>query len=150
MKNRKFTIHQDVYISTLLLALGCYVFYLTTKLKPASARFPRIALGVFMVLMIWILVSGIHKSIAATREGNKDVRLLKWAQSRMPLALFGITVLYAVGLDLMGFYIASAVFIPVVMLFFRCRNMKLIVAVTAGTLLFVYLMFGMFLHAPLP
>ena len=36
------------------------------------------------------------------------------------------------------------------MLFFRCHNWKLIVGVTVGTLVFVYLMFVVFLKAALP
>ena len=148
---KKTVIHQDVYISILLLALSAYLWYLTTKMMPDAARFPRMALGVFIILMLWTLVSGIRKSIVATNDPeHKDVRLLKWEQNKMPFALFGITVLYAIGLNYLSFFIATAVFIPVVMLFFRCHNWKLIVGVTVGTLVFVYLMFVVFLKAALP
>lgn len=148
---KKTVIHQDVYISVLLLALSAYLWYLTTKMMPDAARFPRMALGVFIILMIWTLVSGIRKSIAATNDPErKDVRLLKWEQNKMSYALFGITVIYAIGLRYLGFFIATAIFIPVVMLFFRCRNIKLILGVTAGTLVFMYLMFVVFLKAALP
>lgn len=41
-------------------------------------------------------------------------------------------------------------FIPLTMLFFKNRNWKLIAALTAGTLLFVYLLFVVFLKATLP
>ncbi|SFP34499.1 Tripartite tricarboxylate transporter TctB family protein [Oscillibacter sp. PC13] len=149
--NKKRIIHQDVYISVLLMILGVYLFYLTTKMMPEAARFPRMALGVFMILMVWTFVDGVRKSIAATNvQEKKDIRLLKWEQNKMPFALFVITVAYAIGLDFLGFFTATAIFIPVVMLFFRCRNIKLIAGVTIGTLLFVYLMFVVFLHAALP
>lgn len=144
-------IHQDVYISALLMILGGYLFYLTAKMKPEAARFPRVALGVFMILMVWTLIDGVRKSVKASRDPEKkDVRLLKWEQSKMPFALFGITVVYAVGLDFLGFFLSTAIFIPVVMLFFRCRNVKLIAGVTIGALVFVYLMFVVFLKAALP
>lgn len=149
--NKKRTIHQDVYISIILMVLGAYLFYLTTKMIPDAALFPRMALSVFMILMVWVLIDGIRKSIIATNtEEKKDIRLLKWEQNKMPFALFGITVLYAIVMDLFGFFIATALFIPAVMLFFRSRNIKLIVGVTIGTLLFVYLMFVVFLKAALP
>ena len=149
--NQKRIIHQDVYISIILLALGGWLFYLTTQMRPESARFPQLALGVFIVLMVWVLIDGIRKSIAATKsQEKKDIRLLKWEQNKMPYALFGLTVLYTMGLDFLGFFIASAIFIPLVMLFFRCRNIKLLIGVTVGTLVFVYLMFIVFLNATLP
>ena len=43
---KKLVIHQDVYISVLLLVLSAYLWYLTTKMMPDAARFPRLALGV--------------------------------------------------------------------------------------------------------
>lgn len=148
---RSIKIHQDVPISILLLALGGYLFFLTTKMLPGAALFPQISLIVFMVLMFLVLIGGVRKSAAASKSGEEmDIRLLKWEQNKMPYALFGITVVYVIMMDKMGFFPATTVFIPLTMLFFRNRNWKLYGAMTAGTLLFVYLLFVLFLKATLP
>lgn len=148
-KKRKPRIHQDVYISILLLLLGGFFFYQTTRMLPAAALFPRIALTVFMILMAAVLVGGIRKSKDAA-DSDEDIRMLKWEQNKMPYALFLITVVYVILMNTVGFFGATAVFIPAVMLWFRNRNWKLIVGMTAGTLIFVYLLFVMFLKATLP
>ncbi len=151
MENQKIRIHQDVYISAVLLVFSAYVFYLTSKMKEQAARFPRIALTVFVILIIWVLLDGIRKSVRMTSGKDiSDQRLLIWAQNRMPYALFLITVLYAVLMKYIGFFVSTALFMPAVMLFFRNRNIKMIIGVTGGTLIFVYILFVQMLHAQLP
>lgn len=150
-KKHSLKIHQDVPISILLLAVGGYLYHLTTKMLPGAALFPQISLIVFMILMFLVLIGGLRKSVAASKsEDGEDIRLLKWEQNKMPYALFGITVVYVIMMNKIGFFPATTVFIPLTMLFFNNRNWKLISAMTAGTLLFVYLLFVLFLKATLP
>jgi putative tricarboxylic transport membrane protein len=61
-----------------------------------------------------------------------------------------LMVLYAIGLEPLGFYLASALFLPLAMVALGGRRPWSILLATAGVLLFVYLVFALILGVPLP
>ncbi len=150
-KKKSPVIHQDVYISLLSIAAGIFLYTVADQMNAQSAFFPKIMLTVFIALMAVILIQGIRKSVAATNaEVRADVRMLKWEQNRMPYAVFLIMVLYVILMKYIGFFIATGIFMPGLMLFFRNRSKKAIIGVTIGSLVLIYLLFVVFLKATLP
>jgi putative tricarboxylic transport membrane protein len=70
-----------------------------------------------------------------------------------PLRFWGLLILlilYAVALTPFGFYLSSAIFLPVAMLLLGARKPLSIVLTSGGVLLFVYLVFYKLLAVPLP
>lgn len=65
-------------------------------------------------------------------------------------SLLILMVLYAIGLEPLGFYLASALFLPVTMVVLGGRRPWSILLATAGVLIFVYLVFALILGVPLP
>lgn len=66
------------------------------------------------------------------------------------LLMAGIILLYIVAINLVGYYIASIVFMPIAMLILGQRNWKIIVGVDVGVMLFLYLFFGLLLSMQMP
>ena len=98
------------------------------------------AVAVFLLLYTFINktdLSGEH--VALTTTGNKRVYL-------MMVMVVGFCVL----INLLGFYLAAAVLIPLVMRLMDYRNKKVILLTTVLTLAFIYLVFGVLLHTAMP
>jgi hypothetical protein len=151
MRDRQLIIHQDVYISAALIAAGLYFLREADGLMQAAARFPKICLFAFLFFMGIVFVQGIRKSIAATRaQTGEGTKLLQWNVGRMPYAVFAISSIYVLLIMEIGFFPATALYTPGLILFFRCFDWKRIALVTAGNVLFVYLIFVKILGATLP
>ncbi len=83
------------------------------------------------------------------REGESD----KMAVAARPLRFWGLFVLllaYSALLSTLGFYLASALFLPLAMLLLGQRKPVTILLTTGGVLLFVYLVFVRLLEVSLP
>ncbi|MDL2209607.1 tripartite tricarboxylate transporter TctB family protein [Desulfovibrio sp. OttesenSCG-928-O18] len=144
-------IHQDVYISAVLIAAGLYLFSEANGMMKQAARFPKLCLVAFLFFMAIVLVQGIKKSMAATREGNAEgTRLLQWNVGKMPYAVFAISSVYVFLIMVIGFFPATALYSPALMLFFKCFSWKRIALVAVGNVVFVYLIFVKILGATLP
>lgn len=150
-KKKSLTVHQDVYISLLSITAGIFLYAVSNQMNRQAAVFPKITLTVFLVLMIVVLFQGIKKSIAATKaKGQIDERMLKWEQNKVPYLVFLITILYVVLIKYIGFFISTAIFIPGLMLFFKQKSWTAIICITAGSLIFIYLLFVVLLRATFP
>lgn len=68
---------------------------------------------------------------------------------RLYIAL-GVLAVFVVLLELFGFYIAVAFLLPAIMAIFGERRWWMMLAVTAGSLVFIYLVFVLFLGIRLP
>ncbi|MDR1360327.1 MAG: tripartite tricarboxylate transporter TctB family protein [Deltaproteobacteria bacterium] len=151
MTGSRMIVHQDVYISAALIAAGIYFFVEADALMPASARFPKLCLIAFLFFMLIVLVQGIRKSLAAARAQEREgTALLQWNTGKMPYAVFAISSIYVALIMQIGFFPATALYSPALMLFFRCFDWKRIVLVSLGNVLFVYLIFVRILGATLP
>ena len=64
--------------------------------------------------------------------------------------LFVLLVVYSISLSYLGFYLASALFLPLAMLLLGAKKPLSICLTSAGVLLFVYLVFAKLLEVPLP
>lgn len=80
-----------------------------------------------------------HMEVALFNPANKRVYVM-----------MGVLVLYCILINVLGFYIASVLLIPVIMQQMDCSNKKIIALTTAGTMIFIYLVFGQILHTQMP
>ncbi len=70
-----------------------------------------------------------------------------------PVRFWGLLlllVIYCAALSKLGFYLASALFLPLSMLLLGARNFLTILLTSGGVLLFVYLVFARLLEVSLP
>ena len=141
-------------LAELLILTGYLILavllYLGTASYPVSVqgstalyvRFLGIALAFFcsLELFLWFKNRGqeeTEKMTIATIPGRF------WG-------LFILLLLYSISLSYLGFYLASAVFLPLAMLLLGAKKLLSICLTSAGVLLFVYLIFAKLLEVPLP
>lgn len=124
------------------LVLAFFIFLKGTfELKNWSSRyFPLIVLGLVLVLTIVMIVNAIRKPAPEYNfEGGK--RALFIAAS----LLVYILIIYVV-----GFYIASPIYMAVTMYLLGQRNKKVIVLVPLAVTLFIYVTFTIVMKIPVP
>ena len=108
----------------------------------ASRTFPMILCILCMLLATIFLIQ-----ILKGKYTNADINMSGTAKA---LLMAGIILLYIVAINLVGYYIASIVFMPIAMLILGQRNWKVIVGVDVGVILFLYLFFGLLLSMQMP
>ena len=98
------------------------------------------AVAVFLLLYTFANKTDLAgEQVALTTTGNKRVYMM-----------MGLVVLFCVLLNLLGFYLAAVVLIPLIMRLMDYRNTKVIALTTVLTLVFIFLVFGLLLHTQLP
>ena len=65
-------------------------------------------------------------------------------------SLFFLMLIYSLLLEYFGFYVTSAVFLPITMFVLGARKKVKLLLTSGGVLLFIYLVFGKLLGVPLP
>jgi len=79
----------------------------------------------------------------------QEVKLTGPANKRVYI-MMGLVLVFTALISIVGFYFASFVTIPCVMYLVDYRNKKGIALTTVGTVLFIYLVFGMLLKTQMP
>ncbi len=106
-------------------------------------RFLAISLGILSLLELLLKM---RKS-----ERGKDREQMKITDTPVKFtALLVLMFVYAMLLEPLGFYVASAMFLPLAMYILGSREYLTAGLTTGGVLLFVYLVFGLLLGVPLP
>lgn len=105
-------------------------------------RFLGLALSFFcsLELFLWL-------------KNRKQAETEKMTIAKVPMRFWGLFILlliYSVSLSYLGFYFASALFLPLAMLLLGARKPLSICLTSAGVLMFVYLVFAKLLEVPLP
>lgn len=131
-------IHQDVFIGFFCVALCLLIFALNMNLPSDAAMMPRLLDGMLAVLSVLIIYQGLIKSKAPMEEQKK---LFTWDGLKMPLVTWGLVALYVVLFMLVGYFVATAVIIPVLMRFMKQTSWKLIIAIDVVYLLLIYFVF---------
>jgi putative tricarboxylic transport membrane protein len=112
----------------------------------STAMYIRFLAGSLGVLCLVELGLNIRTKRKATLTANlkiTDRPVRFWS-------LLILMVLYAGLLEPLGFYLASALFLPLTMYALGGRELRSILLTSAGVLLFVYLVFALILGVPLP
>lgn len=105
-------------------------------------RFLGMALAVFcsLELFLWF-------------KNRKQVETEKLTIAAVPARFWGLFILlliYSTALSYLGFYISSALFLPLAMLMLGAKKPLSLSLTSVGVLLFVYLVFEKLLEVPLP
>lgn len=148
MKSKQ--IHNDVYSGAFMLIFSIYFFYIATTMRAGAAKFPKIIMGLMILLSIGCLIQGIIKTRSNVNTGSEASAQVLWSEIKIPLLVFCMITLYVIALQYIGFIISTLIFIPALMLFYRNRNKLLIVCCTVFTIAFIYTLFTVVLKLQLP
>ncbi|NLH00594.1 MAG: tripartite tricarboxylate transporter TctB family protein [Clostridiales bacterium] len=121
---------------------GAFLISSFTIEDRASRTFPQVICALCIFLTTLFLIQ-----IIRGKYTNTDINLSGTGRAIM---MAGIILLYILGINFTGYYIASFIFLPAAMLVLGQRNWKVIVGVDVGVVLFIYLFFGMLLSMQMP
>ena len=144
--DKKF-ISNDIFVGV-FLSIVSLVFLVQALRFPGQAfYFPSIALGLMLFFSIWVVFLGIWKTIKV-RQGKADYR--NQEIKKRSFLIFASIGVYVFCIQKLGFFSASALYMPCCMLLFGQRKIKLIVFTTVGVLAFLYWLFVIQLHVYMP
>ena len=150
---KKVSIVREVWLGLGLVAFSTFFLFECNKLSEQAAQYPRIILSTLLAFSVALLIQGIWYSFRpqkyAERYG-KSAKAIDWNVVSNPLIVFGATVLYLVLFHFINFFVATAVFVPLIMWIFRERKVLNMLLVTVGLELFVWLMFVKLLNVYFP
>lgn len=139
-------IHIDVWLGILFI-IGCVFFYKMADefFDPEAAVWPRGVLIVTAALSAMLLITGIRLTKRGEDSGIPEGRIFFG-----PMAAIVIIVAYAIAMEFTGYFLSTAIFLPLGMFVQGQKNWKVILGVTAGLEIFVYLLFVMGLGLRMP
>ncbi|MBQ9419888.1 MAG: tripartite tricarboxylate transporter TctB family protein [Synergistaceae bacterium] len=136
-------IHIDVWLGIIFIALSVYFYMLTDEFfDMEAAKWPRGVLIVTGTLSAMLFAHGI---IETKNNIDSGVKLLT-----APVIATIIIAAYAAAMEYTDYFISTAVFVPLGMFLQGQKNWKIIIGVTAGLEIFVYLLFVVGLKLRMP
>jgi hypothetical protein len=130
--------------------MGLSLFFViqSYKLPESAARLPRLLGSLILILSVIMIIQGFLAHQRMVKAGQKEeipVINLKLVY----LFLFFI-VLYVAGIDFLGYFVATPLFIMGTYIYLKALSLKGILIVTAGFCALVYGLFVKVLHLPVP
>lgn len=111
----------------------------------ASAYLPTTVLGLACVLsLVWAV-----QSVVAIRRERPTLRIDP-AEARRLVTLAGLSLLYVLAMELIGFFTSTILFLPIAALALGYRNWRGIALATVAFVALLYAVFGLLLRTPLP
>lgn len=140
----------EIVVLTVFTAISI-ALYLSTASFPESTqgstaayiRFLAVALAALCLLELFL----------KSKKSNKTSDNIRMKITDAPVKFSGLLIcmfVYAMLLEPLGFYLASAMFLPLTMYLLGARKVLSIVLTSGGVLLFVFLVFAKLLGVPLP
>ena len=151
--NKKFSIVREVWLGLGLVLASLFFLQQCGTLNERAAQYPKIILSVLLILSAALLVQGVFYSFRPERyqkRYGKSNKSIQWSVVTHPLFVFGATVVYLILFHFINFFVATAVFVPLIMLIFGERKVLTILLTTVGLELFVYLVFVKLLNVYFP
>ncbi len=145
----KAKLHHDVWISAALIIFSVAFFSLTISFPKQSAVFPRFFLVGLLLFSLIILAGGIRKTKllkAADDKGNcgklqGKEKNITFDELKNPLVGLAFIIAYIALINILGFFVSTALFLASLMLKLKIKNYLLVALTTIGVTAFVYVLF---------
>lgn len=139
-------IHANVWIGVLLIVLSIVFFLMAGQFSnPSAATWPKVILIGIMILSSILVIHGLKLT---GEHASPDT--IPCSQLKGSMISLACVVSYAVLMNYTGYFVSSAVFLPLGMFALGQRNWKAILGVTVGLELFVYVLFVLQLKLRMP
>lgn len=135
---------QDLVIGIVSVAFGMFLWLQTPELTDDSRQFSQFVLGLFILMGVILIVISLVKAKTPT---GKEVKV---GEFKNPLLMYLILIGYVALMSTLGFFVASAIFMPAAMLYLGYRKPIPMICVTVGMLAFVWVLFVYSLKVKLP
>lgn len=145
----KTKVHQDVYIGIGFILLNIFFFVMSRGLSEGAEVFPRILLILMILLSVFIIGDGLKKTKEMESGAKKYESFFLLKEMEPALKAFLVVFIYVVLFYLVGFFIATALFLVLFMRYLGAENKKTILLTTAIFLLIMYFVFAKQLNVPI-
>ena len=135
---------QDLVIGIIALAVGIAMFIGAQEFPGDTKVFSEIVLVILIVVGAVLILTSL---INAKKPGPEAVDVKSF---KNPLIAFLILVVYVICIDKIGFFVSSAVAMPVMMLYMGHRKPLPMIITTVVSLAFIYVLFVTQLGLRLP
>ena len=139
---------QNLVIGCIVVAFGIFALIPTFSMPSNVRAFPRIGSCAMVILGLALLITSAVKLKKQTPTDEKPY--LNWAALKMPAIVYGMIVLYVVGILVLGFYIATPLMLISYMWLMGIRKVWVMVLTTAVIMVLAYFIFTEQLNVPLP
>lgn len=149
----KTRIHPDVIISLIAILFSSVLLFEIADYPQEVRLFPAVFLGFFIVFMLIVLIRGIRKSVAKANNAEavpESEWWCKWERIRNPLITAAFIVVYVALIGIVGFYIASILYMCSAMYYFGSKKIIKNILISVGTMIFVYALITWQLSVTLP
>ena len=137
-----FSNHDRVASAVFFIAAG-FLFYHTGEIPEEAAFYPRMVLGLMVILSVLMFLKTFLK-----KELTKIFEPFFIHPGRFIFIAF-VMLTYIFGVQYLGYYSASLIFIPAVAWVLGYRDTRVILATTICYLLFIFLVFDQLFGRPL-
>lgn len=139
-------IHADVWISLALITVSVFFYLMAGRFfNQQAAVWPKMIIIVTLILSAMLLLKGLRLTSQKAETGLFPVATLKG-----PAISILMIIAYGILMQFTGYFVSSAIFLPLGMFALGNRNWKAIFGVTAGVEVFVYLLFVTQLQLRMP
>jgi Tripartite tricarboxylate transporter TctB family len=144
----------DLAAGVALLVLGACVVYASYDFREDGWLLPTVLsclIGVGALVLVVRSVSGLHEEGPGDGgQATPQVSALSLDRLRLPAILLLLTIAYAFAIPRVGFYVSSAVYMPVVLGLLGLRRWWIYLVTIVGFLAFIHLVFERTFFIPLP
>ena len=135
---------RDAISAIVFLVISVVGFVAALDFPKRAATWPLWMWGLLGVFSLILLAGSLRRSPSVKTEKKDQVTV------RRILVNIALIVAYAVSVPLLGFFTATGIYIFIHMAYLGVRPLSLVLAVTAGGLIFLYFFFGYILGVPIP
>lgn len=137
-------INKDIPLGVGLLVLMVFLYYTSNGFVYAesSAVFPKIVIIAIAILSSILLVNGILKTVESRKIGISEKAGVSFIKRfGKPLLVYGMFVCYLLMFYFVNFFVATAIMLVGLMLYFGVRDWKPLVFIPVGFLTVTYFVF---------
>lgn len=139
----------DIAISAILMVVAAAMFIASGSLPEVdgaigAGTWPRVLSAALFLLAVLLMFQGV-----TDRSGTPSPFDIHSPGFRRVLISVGIIVVFCILLKFLGFMLASAFLIPAIMRLMDEKRIPVLAGVTAGVLVFIYVVFSLILKLPL-
>ena len=138
----------DKFLTIGLFILEAFYFLLIKQLPPKAARYPYFVLGL-MVFLTLLLAINTFLIKPKNSEEDKEEDQFKGNLYGQFFLIMALSAVYVILIDIIGFFVTTAVYLFVTMLALK-SNIKWSIVVSILFPIFLYLIFVSFLKVPVP
>lgn len=139
----------DFIILAIFIGLAVGLYHSTAEFPKFAQKTTAIYIK-FLAMSLGVLTC-VQLFLSARAKNKKSNETLTFMEDPSRFFLLFIAIIfYAVALEYIGFYLSSALFLPVANIIMGYRDPKIMVIVSISILAFVYFVFSQLLGVPLP